>query len=111
VLQLLMILPLQLMSNVAGAEITILTAGTQTELFHVETGTTSEAYVYTYSTDFNGDIQVFKQGYKPYWLASNAFSNSNQTITVNLRSRTGESDLNGKNNELHRLKRRDRVHD
>jgi len=70
--------------NVSGAEITILTAGTQTELFHVETATTSEAYVYTYSTDFNGDIQVFKQGYKPYWLASNAFSNSNQVITVNL---------------------------
>jgi hypothetical protein len=70
--------------NVTGAEITILTAGTQTELFHVETGTTSEAYVYTYSSDFNGDIQVYKPGYKPYWLASNVFSNSNQTITVNL---------------------------
>ena len=70
--------------NVSGAEITILTAGTQTELFHIETGTTSEAYVYTYSSDFNGDIQVYKPGYKPYWLASNAFSDSNQTITVNL---------------------------
>ena len=70
--------------NVSGAEITILTAGTQTELFHVETASTSEAYVYTYSSDFNGDIQVYKPGYKPYWLASNVFSNSNQTITVNL---------------------------
>jgi len=70
--------------NVSGAEITILTAGTQTELFHVETASTSEAYVYTYSSDFNGSIQVYKPGYKPYWLASNVFSNSNQTITVNL---------------------------
>jgi hypothetical protein len=66
--------------NVAGAEITILTAGTQTELFHVETGTTSEAYVYTYSTDFNGDIQVFKPGYKVDWIPSRAFSQyANQT--------------------------------
>lgn len=70
--------------NVSGSEITILDAGTQTELFHVETATTSEAYVYTYSSDFNGDIQVYKPGYKPFWLASNVFGNSNQTITVNL---------------------------
>ena len=70
--------------NVSGAELTILTSGTQTELFHVETATTTEAYTYTYSSDFNGDIQIYKPGYRPYWLDSNLFTNANQTITVNL---------------------------
>lgn len=68
-----------------GAELTVLVDGTTTELFHVETAGTSENYVYTYSSDFDGDIQVFKQGFKPFWLAANTFSNTDQTITINLK--------------------------
>lgn len=70
--------------NVTGAEITILEDGTQTELYHVETGGLTQTFIYTYTSDFDGDIQVFKQGFKPFWRAANEFSNVNQTIPVTL---------------------------
>jgi len=70
--------------NITGAEITMLLTGTQTEEYHVETGTTSQGHTYTYSSDTTIDLQVFKAGYKPYWLAGIVLGNANQTITVNL---------------------------
>ena len=76
--------------NVAGVEIRILSpSGSTTSIFNVETATTSEAYIYTYSSDFTGDINVFKPGYKDVWIPANAFSDSNQTITVELEEQPG----------------------
>ena len=68
--------------NVAGAELTLLERGTQTEVDHVETATTSESYVYTYASDVNLDINVYKPGYKSVWIDTAALTSSDQTITV-----------------------------
>jgi len=55
-------------------------------VYHVETGSTTQGYTYTYSSDTNLDIQVFKQGYKPYWNDQEALLSTDQTINVVLES-------------------------
>jgi len=70
--------------NEAGAEITLLERGTQTEVFHVETASTSENYTYTYSTDLELDIQVYKPGFKGFWDDTQELKSTNQTLSVAL---------------------------
>lgn len=72
--------------NVTGAEITFLNRGTQTEVYHVETGSTTQGYTYTYSSDVNLDIQVYKPGYIAYWNDQEALLSTDQTINVVLES-------------------------
>jgi len=78
--------PVTLTVNVepSGAEVTLLETGTQTEIDHTETAGNTYTYNYTYSSDIDADLQVYKAGYKPFWLDSVTLGNTSQTITVNL---------------------------
>ena len=69
-----------------GAELTILTTGTQTEQHHVETAGTSEAFTFTAPLGVNVDIQVFKPGFIRYWEENRDLGTTASSITVNLES-------------------------
>ncbi len=70
--------------NVSGAELTILSTGTQTEQHHVETAGPSEGSTFTAPLGVNVDIQVFKAGYKPYWEENRDLGTTASSITVTL---------------------------
>ena len=70
--------------NVTGAEITILDTGTQTEQYHVETGSTTQDFDFTAPIGNNVDILVFKPGYRQFVLLDQDLGSADSTITANL---------------------------
>jgi hypothetical protein len=64
-----------------GSDISITTAGTDTELVNVNenAGTT---YGYVYSTPQNIDIAVYKQGYVPYFVRDYSLTSSDSSVPI-----------------------------
>lgn len=66
---------------VAGSDIVILDAGTETERVNVDANPTT-SYNYVYETISNVDIKVYKRGYVPFSIMNYALGSSNASLPV-----------------------------
>jgi hypothetical protein len=64
----------------AGSDISITTAGTDTELANVDNTTTS--YAFSYEIPSTIDIAVYKTGYVPYFIRNYTLSSSDSSVPV-----------------------------
>ena len=70
---------------IAGSEIEILLAGTQTELAHEETSGVSYAFPYDWVASFNIDIFITKNDYEWYAVWNHLLPNANSTLPISQR--------------------------
>jgi hypothetical protein len=64
-----------------GSDISITTAGTDTELVNVNENA-GATYGYVYSTPQNIDIAVYKQGYVPYFVRNYSLTSSDSSVPI-----------------------------
>ena len=72
---------LSLTGLVAGSDVVVLAAGTETELVNVDAWGTS-TYPFVYETPSTVDIGVFKAGYVPFYIRSYPLASSNATLPI-----------------------------
>jgi len=75
------VITLTLTGLVAGSDIVILNAGTETERVNVDTNPTA-SYNYVYETTGNVDIKCYKRGFIPFSIMNYALSSTNASLPV-----------------------------
>jgi len=72
---------LTLTGLVAGSDVVILNAGTETERANVDANPTT-SYNYVYETTGNVDIKVYKRGYIPFSIMNYTLSSTDASLPV-----------------------------